>query len=232
MRININIVSLHYLGEKGEVVMFSQHAKRPSQATVIVLSQCLTWVVLTVLSARALYAQVSLSGDYRNQTITFDSNGSIPIHVQTDDKGPITMGGLIVKAGEKASFDAHGLLSTRNAGFWGSVERDGVPQEYRVLLLTDKGQKCALVDLRGYLEWDMNMSVDSATLAADSKNPIVFLRIYTLQSEQWQKIVRQSVVDGRVKIVNEKGSAYLIYNFSPLITGSIVPVGTTQPIKH
>jgi len=171
----------------------------------------------------------NLSGDFRSVAMQLKSGqtGKVPYTIQVDQKtGKPTglAGGIFETAGQKVEFDSNGIVQ-KQAGFMGSVG-----QESFRLLLNDAIKQKALVDARGYIQWNSEGQIDNISKTN-------FERIKTsADTKTWYGIDNKltELADGRLSITAKDGK-YSIFvsgaNEGASAGGSDTkPVETPEPI--
>jgi hypothetical protein len=144
----------------------------------------------------------SLSADLRNLQINTQGSGRLPLVLQMEQDRPVGLGGVILEqARDKLRFDSSGSLikdTAKKAGFLGSINnrRWGI-------IASDAEKNKALVDARGYLEWDKKGRIKSA-------DTINFERMMTAADVgKWHGIKRsftELLPDGRLSITANKST--------------------------
>jgi len=179
------------------------------------ITQVFLVLLMVVGCFTIIYTQAGaqIGGDFRNTTLNIGKgmDGDVSLFVQTDNQGmKLMVGGVTVVEGDKVSFDIRARLATDTAGFWKAQEGNN----YKVLFWNEKGEKSAIIEIRGLVRWDKTRNV---TQGAEN-----FLRIETLNDPgKYIKITNQEFVNGRLILTTEEGGRFSIYNLSPDPSGTI-----------
>jgi hypothetical protein len=199
------------MGKKGGVAQAATRLGRAACATAIVILGC-------GFSFGSACAQ--LSGDFRNTTLNIGKgmSGDVPLNVQNDGQGqPQATGGVTVKEGDKVSFDAHGSLATKTAGFWKGTNG----KTYRIALnaprssTTAQQQVVALIEIDGTVRWNAERNVVEGQ---DS------LRAIATANDHFLPIAKREIKGGTLFVSAADGVRYKIYGLSSDFTATVEKV--------
>jgi hypothetical protein len=202
-------------GHGGRIIsdQMSKGEKMITYLRIIGLIICLSFCSQYNAGAQGLLSnKFQLSQDMRNTTLNIDNKmkGDIDLHVQIDIDKPCGFGGITVKGGERVSFDKNGFLTTDTPGFW-RVEKGKSPNG---LFKSIDGKNYALIKLKGNIRWDNNKNLTDGQES--------FFEISTIENkDKFYKIVDSKYRKERLIIITEKNEKYILYNFSPLLIGTI-----------
>lgn len=167
----------------------------------------------------------ALAGDFRNVTINipvgrvpFGKYDDVNLAAQNDGSHQEqAIGGITVKAGDKVSFDARGVLSTNTAGFW-----RGTGGSYRIALYPPsplQQSATAFIEVSGAVRWGEDRNVQGY---GD------FLS-FSGRTNQILPIAKSEINSGALIITTGDGAKYKIYALSPFFTATIVREDGVEP---